>query len=391
METDVGIVRNTTTFSPPIVLAAAEANVGDELTTSGTATLQSDSSAPSLSGTGAYTATAVVEAIESVTVSSGEFDTLRLRLTVSIPNITNAIGQTLPLDFTTVTTYSFGLGTGEIKLETTALGQTSATELAATNVGSSPIAVAVLPGSRSVAVAGDATAFATTINSRSETANDCGIAPLTDVPADFSYQTTNAENEPAGAANMPADIAGGGGQQSYVMTFSPSGPIEPTDLIFSFKCKGISAITGIKGVNTLQLSVSNSPTPDVVALAATDGNTGIVNIPSTSNIGAFAVSTINLGSEDSITATVEAAPPDLPITLSICETDLESGICINPTVPDTNTVTTTTTANSAQAFAVIVRKGGRVELNPATTRIFVNFSDSGGIQRGSTSVAVRAE
>jgi hypothetical protein len=46
------------------------------------------------------------------------------------------------------------------------------------------------------------------------------------------------------------------------------------------------------GLNTVLLSASANPVPDIVALGATLSGDGIVNIPGVAGIGAFAVATI---------------------------------------------------------------------------------------------------
>ena len=53
-------------------------------------------------------------------------------------------------------------------------------------------------------------------------------------------------------------------------------------------------------------------------------------------------------------------------------------------------MTTTINANATPTFAVFVQGSGNVPFDPAANRIFVRFS-SGGVTRGSTSVAVRTQ
>ena len=72
---------------------------------------------------------------------------------------------------------------------------------------------------------------------------------------------------------------------------------------FNFGCATSASAPIITGVNTLLLSASTTPAPDIVALAASDG--GIVNIPGTTGTGVFAVATINLGAGDTITASAD--------------------------------------------------------------------------------------
>ena len=143
---------------------------------------------------------------------------------------------------------------------------------------------AVLPSSRSVLVGVSATAFATIINAGPGTAMDCGIAPITNIPAAFTYQTTNpATNAVIGNPNTPANIAEGA-PQSFVFAVTPTAPMAPTDVQFSFDCANSSPAPINTGLNTLLLSASATPVPDIVALAATTTNDGILNILGTNGI-----------------------------------------------------------------------------------------------------------
>ena len=114
--------------------------------------------------------------------------------------------------------------------------------------------------------------------------------------------------------------------QTFVLTLTASQPINSTDVSFNFSCDGTASAPIITGVNTLLFSASNTPVPDIVALAAADG--GIVNIPGATGTGAFAVATVNLGSGDTITASADTGGALLlPVTLSICETTA-TGACL---------------------------------------------------------------
>ncbi|HEV8441816.1 MAG TPA: hypothetical protein VGT40_27315, partial [Methylomirabilota bacterium] len=110
---------------------------------------------------------------------------------------------------------------------------------------------AVLPASRSVAVASTATAFATMVNPGPATALGCGLVPSTSLPAAFSFQTTDpATNQPLGAPNSPITI-GPGAAQSFVFAFTPTGTIPPTDVALEFTCANtLPALTTV-GLDTL--------------------------------------------------------------------------------------------------------------------------------------------
>ncbi len=98
------------------------------------------------------------------------------------------------------------------------------------------LVASVLPTSRSVEVGDTATAFATFINTGTETATDCSIAPATPVTASFLYQTTDpATNALSGTADTPVDIPGNG-LQTFFIAFTPTAAFAPTDVELIFDC-----------------------------------------------------------------------------------------------------------------------------------------------------------
>lgn len=247
---------------------------------------------------------------------------------------------------------------------------------------------AVLPASRSVQIGNTATAFATIINTGSWAATGCSIAPLTSLPASFTYQTTDpATNALTGTANTPVDIATGPtGFQSFVFAFTPTLDILPTDVQLSYDCTNTNPATVTVGLNTLLLSASTAPVPDIIALAATPSGDGILKLPGSFGANAFAVATANVGATGDITAMVDTGSVTLPIFLSICETNPATGACLSP--PASN-ATTTIGAGATPTFAIFVNGDDFVPFDPANSRIFVRFNDAGDVTRGSTSVAVQ--
>src|SRR5262245_13557297 len=252
----------------------------------------------------------------------------------------------------------------------------------------SPLAAAVLPSSRSVQVGTTATAFATIINGSSATATACALLLVTNLPATFVYQTTDpATNLAVGFPNTPVNIAAGAAQ-TYVFALTSSAPIPPTDVQLDFDCTNNNPGSIIPGLNTLLFSASNSPVPDIVALAATTSNDGILNIPGATGTGAFAVATANVGSAGSVTASADTGGASIPVNLFVCQTNPGTGACL---AAPANTTITTINAGATPTFAVFVQGNGNVPFDPAGNRIFVRFKDGGGVIRGSTSVAVRTQ
>jgi len=260
--------------------------------------------------------------------------------------------------------------------------------LAFANAPVTALLAAMLPSSRSVQVSVPATAFATIINAGSVTATGCGISVIPAIPANFSYQSTDpATNQVTGSPNTPVNIPAGAAQ-SFVISLTPTSPVVSTDVQFNYSCTNASSAPNFVGLNTLLFSASATPVPDIVALAATLTNDGIVNIPGTTGTGAFAVATVNVGASGSITASADTGIAALPVNILLCETNPTTGQCISAIGPS---VTTQINANATPTFAILVQGGGVVPFDPAINRIFVRFKDSGNVTRGSTSVAVRTQ
>ena len=100
------------------------------------------------------------------------------------------------------------------------------------------------------------------------------------------------------------------------------------------------------------------------------------------------MATVNVGASGSITATADTGAATLPVNISLCQTNPAMGACLSPPA---STVMTTINANATPTFGIFVAGTGNVAFNPATNRIFMRFKDSGGVTRGSTSVAVRTQ
>jgi hypothetical protein len=249
------------------------------------------------------------------------------------------------------------------------------------------ILAASLPSSRSVQVGSLASAFATVTNTSNVAATRCSLAAGTSVAADFAYQTTDAANVPNGTPNTPADIAAGG-SQNFIFGFLPSAPINPTEVVLNYDCSNTDPAPSTAGLNTLLLSASGTPVPDIVALAATPTADGIVDLPGTNGSNAFAVSTVNVGSTDTITASPVPSSVALPLVMSICETNPGTGVCLSGPA---GSATSSVNANATPTYSVFVTGTGTVPFDPANNRINVEFRDGSGAVRGSTSVAVRTQ
>jgi hypothetical protein len=160
------------------------------------------------------------------------------------------------------------------------------------------LAAAVLPSVRSVQVGYPATAFATIINAGAETAFGCSIEPATNVPATFLYQTTDQHtNQITGTPNTPVNIPPGG-SQTFLIALTPITTMFPPVIIaFRFTCTNTSAADVIPFVNTLWMNAGDSPLPDIIPIAVTPTNDGVVNIPSGGK-GVMALAAMNIGASE---------------------------------------------------------------------------------------------
>jgi hypothetical protein len=250
------------------------------------------------------------------------------------------------------------------------------------------LAAAILPGSRAVPAGSPATAFALILAIGTETATGCSIAPTNAPPGTaFSYQQTNAANQPIGAPNTPVDIPASE-FRTFLVALTPSQPFSATELQFGFDCTNTAPAPVTPGVNTLLLTSAAGPTPDVVAIAVAVG--GIVTIPGTTGIGALAVASLNVGAGALIVVTADTGSAQLPLALTVCQTNPVTSQCINPAAPATS-VTTQINTGETPTFAIFAHAQGAIPFNPGVNRVFVRFRTQAGGTVGSTNVAVQTQ
>ena len=252
---------------------------------------------------------------------------------------------------------------------------------------SNPLVAAVLPSSRSTTVGTAATAFATIVNAGQTLATACGISLLSNIKVTFSYQTTDqATNLPIGTPNTAVNIPANG-FQAYVFSLTPTEPVAPVDVRFTFDCSNTAAAAITTGVNTLQFFASASPITDIVMLSATPPpDPGIVNIPGDTGTGFFSVATVNVGASGSITLSANTGGVVLPVNLFICQTNPPTGACLGSLAPS---VTVTIDSNDTPTFAGFAQGTGNIPFDPALNRIRVEGRDGTGNVVGGTTVAIR--
>lgn len=257
------------------------------------------------------------------------------------------------------------------------------------DVGAAPadLLASVLPGKRTVQVGTPATALAAVVNTGTTVATGCSIAPATMIDATFLYQTTDpATNALTGTANTPVDI-GPGGVQTFLFAFTPNSAFLQTSISLIFDCTNTPPAPA-SVVNAFSLGASATPVPDIIALAVTAENDGIVHLPTTEpDTGVFSVASINVGATGMVDVTGDTGMASLPVSVSVCETNPQTGVCINPAVPAGNSMRQYAASQTA-THSIFVDPSDTVALDPANHRVYVNFQGVGNSAEGVTSVAV---
>jgi hypothetical protein len=167
-----------------------------------------------------------------------------------------------------------------------------------------------------------------------------------------------------------------------LLALNPAVPLVPTDVPFTFACSNTAAAPSFSGLNTLLLAAFDSPGPDIIALGDTPSHDGILTLAS---VGAFGIATVNVGASGLITVTPDTGSVTLPLSLTVCQTDPATAACLAPPAPS---VTTQIEAAATPTFSIFADATGPIPFDPATNRLFVRFTDAGGVTRGATSVAV---
>jgi len=249
--------------------------------------------------------------------------------------------------------------------------------------GSPTLFAAVLPLARSTELGEPATAFATIINAGEEIAEGCAFAPLKPLPTTFSYI---ARNDATAIANQPVTIDSGRAT-NFVFRFDASAEIDER-IDFRFDCANTEPAPLVPPINSFNLQVGAERTADVVALAAA-GVDGVARLDPNNRVGAFAVASVNVGIGDWISA-VPVASDGLPLVLGICATNPITAQCLGSGLPESDATVFVETGD-VPTFSVFIQSALPVGLDPVANRVFVEFWDSKGVVRGSTSVAVTTD
>lgn len=244
---------------------------------------------------------------------------------------------------------------------------------------------AVLPNARTVSFGNTATAFATALNISGRTLTNCGPTIPGVLPGTFTFRPTNpATNQPTGPdgqlINIAANAAG-----TFVFSFRPTQVFSSRTFPIVIQCSNAVASRTTPGVSTFTLGVSDFSPPDIIAITQTVTQDGVVRLPSNGGTVPFVAAAINIGNQKTIVIRPEISGANLPLGLTICETNAQ-GQCAAPHGPS---ITTTFAQNGVKTFTVNVTApaGSPVAFDPAVNRIALNFIED-GILRANSSVAV---
>lgn len=248
-----------------------------------------------------------------------------------------------------------------------------------------PLVASVLPTVRSATTGSPVTAFASVINSGSAPLSDCRIYAAWTTPADFRFFATDpTTNQIVGASNAPIDLDPGQ-VGTFIFEFVPRMAFEAHHVPMTFDCTDSRAAARLPDLNNLVLSATDVPVPDIVALVATVGANGIVDVPGVSGASALAVASVNVGAPGSISVSADTGDIDLPISLVVCATNTIGECEESPS----ESISLQIPSDATPTFSVFVNGQGLIPFDPANNRIFIRFENPSGALRGGTSVAVR--
>jgi hypothetical protein len=134
-----------------------------------------------------------------------------------------------------------------------------------TVVATMPIATvsAVMPNSLSTKIDQEVNTYATIINTGRRVLNNCLVTLPTSAPSTLRlrYRTTDpTTNLPIGMPDTAVTIPVNG-SQSFQLSFESAEPFSMSAMPLNFACDGIAPAATVLGVNTVDLTILNTPSP----------------------------------------------------------------------------------------------------------------------------------
>lgn len=171
-----------------------------------------------------------------------------------------------------------------------------------------------------------------------------------------------------------------------MFSFQPTQVFSSRTFPIVFQCSNSVGSRTTLGVNTFTLGVSDFSPPDIITIAQTLSQDGVVRLPAPGATTPFVAAAINIGSSRQIIVRPEVSGVSLPLDLLVCESDA-SAACVTPPAPS---VTVDFLANAVKTFSVSVSTdagSAPIPFDPAVNRIQLNFLE-GSVLRANSSVAV---
>ena len=234
----------------------------------------------------------------------------------------------------------------------------------------------ITPNSRNAQVGTPVTIFMSVINGGTATATGVSIAQASGLPVTISYQQWNGTAF-TGSLNTPVDISAGG-TANFVLTINATSAFNSSSLTFNVSGTNAAAAS-ISGVNTLTISASTTPLPDLIMMATgtLDYRTGV------GNATAFAVATSNIGATATGVSFNVVVPSSITgLVTQVNQTNPTTGAIIGPASGLTINVGATPT------FAVFLTPTQPITLDLVNNRIVLQLVDGTGKIIGAQSVAV---
>ena len=235
---------------------------------------------------------------------------------------------------------------------------------------------AITPNSRNAQVGTPVTIFMSVINGGTATATGVSITQASSLPATVSYQQWNGATL-IGSPNTAVDIPAGG-TANFVLTINATSAFNSSSLTFNVSGTNAAAAS-ISGVNTLTISASTTPLPDIIMMATgtLDYRTGV------GNATAFAVATSNIGATATGVSFNVVVPSSITgLVTQVNQTNPTTGAIIGPATGLTINVGATPT------FAVFLTPTQPITLDLVNNRIVLQLVDGTGKIIGAQSVAV---
>lgn len=237
------------------------------------------------------------------------------------------------------------------------------------------------------------TAGVSVTNAGSANAVGCTISKPSDgLPYTLIYARRLPPNfDTLGPTNEAFDLAPGDANAKHFLIVVTPSAVMSANIPIVYDCANTDPAPVTIGVNTLQLTATASPTPDMIVGVGTPNDGGILTVPNGGG-RVIAMAAINNGQPGTLTARLSTTPfggstVNLPLTLGLCETNPSTGQCLNPA--STLPISFTALSNVANTFtAFITHNGAPIPLNPGVNRVYLQVL-SGSTPMGAASIAVQ--